>query len=122
SEDAFGSPAEAESGQRGDDDVERVCAVRTERIWMSECAHDGKKLDDRPRPSVGQQQRSSRSTGAAHPVEVNVETVNGREELRLRVEPVLRRRPVVLLDPVLPELLEIVDRRAVFPAVAPARR
>ena len=97
--------AEPEPGQRGHDEVE-LLAQRPEQPV---------ELVDRAGPAVDQQQREGVGGAPAHVPEVQVDAVDLAQEPGDRVELGLARAPVVAVAPVLAELADGVDLRAVVP-------
>ncbi len=121
-----GVVGEAVAGQRRRDDVEGVGGVaavaRGVRQWPNDLVH----LEEGAGPAVGDHQRHGVGTLALDVDEVDAETVDVGLELRKLVEHPLVGAPVVDVAPVLAQLLDISEVRAVVPArsrnlVGPAR-
>ena len=101
--------AEAVAGQRRDDEVERVGGIGR----IGERPDDLQVLDDRARPPVGHHERHRVRVPRAHVQEVDVDAVDLRAEPGHRVEPGLRRAPVVAVRPVGAQLAQVGERHAV---------
>ncbi len=98
--------------QRGNHQVERVGGARAMCGGIRERLDDLQLLDDRPGPSVRDDQRQRVLVLGPDVDEVDVEPVDLGDELRQRVEPRLARPPVVVGPPVARELLHQCERHA----------
>ena len=90
---------------RRNDDVERVGGVAAVCRRIGKRADDVQHLDDRTRPAVRDDQRQRVLVRRLDVDEVDVETVDLRDELRQRIQPGLEPAQVVLSAPVANELL-----------------
>ena len=100
--------------------MERVEGVLTERPRVREAQDDVLVLVVRARPSVAEHDRkgSGPDPGLVHEVQaelVEPGRVGRRAELGERVEQFLAAAPVELVGPVLDQLLQEAERRAVVP-------
>src|SRR5579884_2395449 len=93
----------------------RVDAVRAR---VGQRTDDVEELDDRAGPAVRDDERERVRLGRPHVEEVDALAVDLRDELVERVEPRLLLAPVVPVPPVLDELAQVAELRAVVPARA----
>ena len=108
----------AVAGNRRCDDVEGVGRIAAIRGRIGERPDDLVELHDRTGPAVSNQEREGVLVGRALVDEVDVQTVDRREEL---IELVQRRflgAPVEFITPVDEQLVQIGALRAVVPARA----
>ena len=100
------------------DHVERIAPVTSVRGRIRKRSEHLEELHDRPRETVREQQGKGIGTRRADVIEMQVRPVHRGSELRILVEPGLLRTPVVGIEPVVGELLQIAERNAVRPANA----
>jgi hypothetical protein len=106
---------EAESRERGDDEMERIGRIAAMRARVGEGLDDIEEFGDGAGKTVRHHQRQRIGFFRAGVHEMDVLTVDRRRELRYRVEPGLLRAPVVCGAPVVDEVLEVGDRYATAP-------
>ena len=97
---------EAVARERRDDDVEGVLGASAVCGWVGQRLDDLQLLDDRTRPTVGDDDRQCVFVLGLHVDEVDVQSVDLRDELRIRVELRFDLAPVIVLGPVVGELLD----------------
>ena len=116
---------ESVSGQRRDDEVERVLGAPAMRGRVGERADDLQLLDDRAGPAVGDDHGQRARVRGPHMDEVDVESVDVGDELRQLVQACLARRASraatqrsasALSDVELHALRGVVDDLALGPA------
>jgi hypothetical protein len=118
--------AEAIARQGRADEVERIVSVTAVRRRVAQRTDDLEPLDDGTGPAVGQHDRQRTRMRRADVQEVDPDSVDGRAELRDRVQARLRRPPVVVGSPVGTQLAQIAQRYTLGPvahrfAFRPAR-
>src|SRR5262249_2731374 len=116
--DVFGVPAgdrwlagETVARQRRDDDLESVFGAASIRGWIRERSDDFELLDDRSRPTVCDDDRERILVTRTDVDEVNVDSVDGRDELRKAVQLRFHLPPVVAASPVPNQLLQLRELR-----------
>src|SRR5215831_13882061 len=123
-----GRPAgEAVARNRGNDDVERVFGAATMRGRIGERTDDLELLDDRSRPAMRDDHRQRVLMAGTDVDEMDVDSVDRRDELGKGVQLRLQLSPVVVLAPVANQLLELPELSALRAVgdgflVGPARR
>ena len=113
-----GLPAEAEAGQVGDDEIERIGGVPPVVARPRQWPGDLREFDHRSGPPVQEQERQRIRSRPADVPEMQVEAVDLAQELRWRVQPLLLPAPVVAGAPHLAELSDLVHADSVVPAGA----
>src|SRR6516164_5738292 len=73
------------------------------------------KFDDRAGPAMGDDERQRRRIFRAYMDEVDVEPVDLADELVKAIEPSLARAPIICIGPVLADVLNPFQRRALAP-------
>ena len=96
--------------------MERVGRVAAVRPRVGQRADHVEELDERARPAVDEQQRGRVRLGRPDVQEVDRLAVDLGGELRVLVQPASCLAPVVAVDPVGGEALEVVDGDAAGPA------
>ena len=106
---------EAVAGQGRADHVEGILGIAAVADRIGQRRDHLEKLDDGARPAVGHDQRQRVGFGGAHVQEVDVDAVDGGDELLEGVDARLGAAPVVLVLPVLLDLLHIAERHPLGP-------
>ncbi len=109
--------AEPEAGQRRAHHVEGVGGVAPVGLRIGEGPDDLLELHHRAGPSMGDHQGQGARMRGTDVQEVDVEAVDGRDELGVSVEPGLGGPPVVLLGPVGAQRSGIGEGKALTPVV-----
>ena len=102
---------EAVAGEGGGDEVESIAGV----LRLREGIDDFVKLDDGAGPAVGNNEGQGVRMGAADMQEVNVDAVDGGDELRPAVEFRLPPAPIVLRRPIVRQFLGVSQGHALAP-------
>ncbi len=115
--DALGAPAqfardagEAVTGDRGDHHVEGVGGLAAVRERVGERSDAIDEFEDRAGPAVGKDHRQGAAMVRAHVDEMDVDAVDGGDELRQRVELGFKAAPVVAAAPVAHQCLQLRQR------------
>src|SRR5215469_921936 len=111
----FGLRRETKTWKSGDDDMERVLCGAAVRSGVSEGIDYFEKLDDRSGPAVCQDQGLSVSVMGADVKEVNREAIELGMKLREFIESRFGSAPVVAALPILANLFDVGERRALRP-------
>jgi hypothetical protein len=114
----LGLGGEAETGKRRDDQIESVLRFAAMFRGVGEGVDHRPELVVRARPAVGDEQWALALRLAHDMDEVEVEVLHPRHILRVAVELSLCGAPVIALDPVGAEGLQVVGVTAVIPAAA----
>ena len=83
--------------------------------WIREIPNRVQEFDNRPWPSMRDEQRSRVGSRAFHVHEVNVEIVDGCQIVGMAVKFLFRFTPVVVVSPVLTHFLNVGQRYALSP-------
>ncbi len=102
-----GPAGEAEARQRGHDDVEGVACVAAEALGLGQHRDDLQHLDERSRPAMGDQQRQRLWRCALDVDEMNLVSVDRRDEVWPGVQRGLAAAPVITVGPVVTERLQV---------------
>jgi hypothetical protein len=95
--------------------VKRIRGLAAMRRRMGERLNHLVKFDDRTRPAVGDDQRHRFRMRRADVQEVDVELVNPGLELGEAIEASLALAPIICLGPVVADILDPLQRRALTP-------
>ena len=122
--DAFDTPArrrrlarEPETRQRRADHVKRIARLTSVVGRVGQRLDDLVELDDRSRPPVGHHEWARCSMWRSLMDEVNVDAIDGGDELVEAVQSRLSIAPVVLVAPIAAHVLDPGQRRALAPVV-----
>ena len=107
----------AKARQRRANHVKGVSAVAAMGGRIGQRLDHLVELNHRARPAVGDDQRHGLRVWGAHVQEMNVEPVDLSSELRKAVEQRFATAPIIVLSPVLADLFDPLQRRALAPVV-----
>src|SRR5207244_13169258 len=111
---AFGEPV---TRKRRDDDV-KGGTIDAVDMWIGQEWHERKQLDERARPTVGQNQRNTVPISGPLVDEVDVHAVELGAKLSGRVQLALLSLPIEFVGPILKQLSKVLTVSSLLPSSA----
>src|SRR6478672_4685332 len=112
-----GSIGESVTRQRRDDNVKRG-TVDSVGAWIGQEWHKRKKLDERARPPMGQDQRNTVPVSGRLMDEMDMDAVEIGAELVDRVQLAFLCAPIELVGPIRKQLFKVLKVGPLLPCIA----